>query len=176
MNTDIKVDINKINEYTSTTLLPEEVFCFEVALCDTTVEDNEEFTISALQDMKTLYLGKRGSCGENTRGIIFDTYLYTSENEETTLEFQKVELRALIAIVRTRKSKSDIDDIKNGRYTAVSQEICIDSDSIRCSECGQNPRECMHILGKIYDNSKLPVIHQFSSVSEVYDWNLVSEV
>ena len=73
--------LEKLNQFTRRTHTLEEVFLFDVKLCDNEIDrDGERFSLNALEQLKTLFIGRTGIFdhdprGENQSARIYDTEL-----------------------------------------------------------------------------------------------------
>lgn len=57
---EMEVRLAQLNQFTRRTLTQEEVFLFDVRLCDNEIDrDGERFSLEALEQLKTLFVGKR---------------------------------------------------------------------------------------------------------------------
>ena len=58
---EMEVRLAQLNQFTRRTLTQEEVFLFDVRLCDNEIDrDGERFSLEALEQLKTLFVGKTG--------------------------------------------------------------------------------------------------------------------
>lgn len=61
--------LQALNQFTRRTHSADEVYIFDVLLCDNEIDrDFERFSLSALQSMKTLFVGKTGIFDHNRAG------------------------------------------------------------------------------------------------------------
>ena len=88
-------DMALINQLAKTVLDPEQVYTFAVRLCDNEIDrDNEKFTVSALNKLAELFVGKTGIFDHNMKSkdqtariyhaeVITDTSRKTSDGEDS---------------------------------------------------------------------------------------------
>ena len=74
------VRLAQLNQFTRRTLTQEEVFLFDVRLCDNEIDrDGERFSLEALEQLKTLFVGKTGIFDHNPKGENQTARLYAAE-------------------------------------------------------------------------------------------------
>ena len=57
--TELEAKLEQLNRFTRRTLTQEEVFLFDVRLCDNEIDrDGERFSLEALEQLKALFVGK----------------------------------------------------------------------------------------------------------------------
>ena len=167
-----------INRYTRSPLKKEQVYIFPVTLCDNEVDrDFERFTVSALKKLCTLFLGKTGifdhnmsASGQSAR--IFQTWVETDRNRQTSAGEPYTALKAKAYMVRTDQNKALIDEIDAGIKKEVSVG-CAVKKSV-CSVCGKNMKtgECEHIRGHIYSGKLCCGI--LTEPTDAYEWSFVA--
>ena len=65
---EMEVRLAQLNQFTRRTLTQEEVFLFDVRLCDNEIDrDGERFSLEALEQLKTLFVGKTGIFDHNPK-------------------------------------------------------------------------------------------------------------
>ena len=118
MKANAEKDICLINKYTLRELSPDEVFCFNVNLCDTQIDrDNEAFSVNALRGLAKLFVGKpliqdHKPSASNRMGRIYAT--------ETVKDGDVTRLRASIYMPRTSSTEETINLIEAGVLREVS--------------------------------------------------------
>lgn len=181
MENDFTLDetlLEKLNRYTRTTVSAEDVYTFPVILCDNDVDrDGERFSISALEKLAELFLGKTGIFdhdpkGENQTARIFDCEVKTSEDRLTGAGEPYTCLVAKAYMMRTEKSKDLIAEIEGGIKKEVSVGCSVGKKL--CSVCGADLKEesCGHIKGKYYDGKLCSVI--LDEPNDAYEWSFVA--
>ena len=73
-------ELKAINAMSKKKLRPEEVYAFAVRLCDNEIDrDGERFSLEALEQLKTLFVGKTGIFDHNPKGENQTARLYAAE-------------------------------------------------------------------------------------------------
>lgn len=170
--------LEKINKFTRREHTADELFVFEAVLCDNEVDrDNERFTLDALRKLSELFVGKTGifdhnptSGNQNAR--IFETYLETDSSRKTMGGEEYTCLKAQIYMIRTDSNADLIKEIDGGIKKELS--ISCSCSAKKCSICGadRKKRQCSHISGKYYANSKCHTI--LDGVTDAYEWSFVA--
>ena len=139
-----------------------------VLVTDEVDDDNEKFTIQALREMCSMFIGKIGiidAYGTTFRPRIFDTKI-KQEHGVT-----KLKASAYIYI----NSEDGVDELKD--FLSTHKECSISCSCTRkvCSICGRNlHREpCQHVKGKPY--GRKDCVYKLSGVTDVYEWSFVQE-
>ena len=146
-------EIEKINRYTRREYKPEEVYAFSLVLCDNEIDrDFERFSVSALEKLCELFLGKtcifdheRKSANQTAR--IFHTELKTERDERTQADEEYVQLAARAYLPRTDGNRETIELIESGILKEVSISCSVEKKV--CSICGKE--QCSHRRGKSYN-------------------------
>ncbi len=145
-------DMEKINRYTRREYGPEEVYTFSLVLCDNEVDrDFERFSVSALEQLQKLFLGKtcildheRKSVNQTAR--IYDTALEKAEGRVTQAGEPYVRLTAKAYLPKTEKNRETVELIESG----ILKEVSV-SCSVKRSVCGICGKEsCSHQKGREY--------------------------
>lgn len=137
----------KINLYSKTPLIPEEVYFFSVRLCDDQPDrDYERFDTAALPILAELFRGKTGIADhdwstERQIARIFDT--------EVLCENGMSYIRAECYMLRTEKNADLIREIEGGIKKEVSVGCAV--ANTLCSVCGLPYGSCEHHKGTVYD-------------------------
>lgn len=155
-----KTDIEKINAFSKKELKEDEVYTFTLTLCDNDIDrDFESFSPAALEQLKTLFVGKTGIFDHSMKSSdqkarIFDTYIETPQGEKTKSGEQLYRLKARAYMLKNEENKTLIDEIEGGIKKEVSVSCSMGSSV--CSVCGKDRKKerCSHIGGKSY-NGKL---------------------
>lgn len=170
--------MQKINKFTRRELTSDEVYAFPVILCDNEIDrDGECFSVSALEKLKELFVGKTGIFdhnpkGENQTARIFDTQIIEDCERKTSTGENYVYLEGKAYILRSEKNKELIGEIDGGIKKEVSVSVSVEKEI--CSICHQDRRKkmCAHIKGKMYGNSVCHVI--LDSPSDAYEFSFVA--
>ena len=175
-------DLKKINKFTLTPLTAEEVFTFKTVLGDNETDDRnyEPFNLSALQDLKRLYIGKtvikdHFRRADNQVARIYDTELVT-EPKFTNAGEPFTKLIAKCYMVKTDGNADLITEIKAGIKKEVSTG-CRPKRLI-CNICGTDNMKtyCPHYPGKEYETNtgKTTCMLTIDGAKEAYELSLVA--
>lgn len=158
-------DLDLINQYSLKELNAEDVYCFNVVLCDNEVDrDLECFTDEALDALAEMFVGKTGIKDHNWMANNQIARLYRVEVEETkeknSLGKTLKRLHGSAYMLRTDDTKSTIEAIEGGILKEVSVGFATKTRA-QCSVCGNGVfwdwsvgrRKCKndHYLGETYD-------------------------
>lgn len=177
-----EADIAKINRYTLEPLTAEQVFVFKATLCDNEVDrSHERFTLSALRDLKKLFVGRtvikdhyRSADGQVAR--IYETQLVTDETALTAAGENYTRLIAKCYMVRTEGNADLIAEIKAG----IKKEGSVGCSIKRafCSVCGTDNVQtyCPHYPGRSYNKDGGAVVCTFAldGAKDAYEFSLVA--
>ena len=157
MKADAKADIALINKYSLRELSPDEVFVFNVNLCDDQVDRQlESFSPACLRKLEKLFIGKpliqdHEWSANNQQGRIYKT--------QTVRDGNVTRLRASIYMLRSPGSEETIRLVEAGILREVS--IGVSVKHCTCSVCGEvlhydyraGNRACEngHVLGEKHD-------------------------
>lgn len=135
---DAEADIALINQYSVKELMPQDVFCFSIILCDNEVDrDIERFTNESLDKLVPLFLGKSvlfDHCWSAEKQVarLYRTYVEEIK-EKTKMGEPKKVLRGSAYMLRTEETAELIKAIEGG----IKKEV-----SVRCSMGGCNCSIC----------------------------------
>lgn len=170
--------LKKLNEYTRREFKEDEVYIFSVVLCDNEIDrDNECFSVTALNEMKSLFLGKTGIFDHNARSQnqtarIFETEVVTDEERLTKSGEAYSCLKATAYMVRTKSNEDLIKEIDGG----IKKEVSVSCSAGKrvCSICGADTEEsaCIHKSGKKYGKKVCYFI--LSDITDAYEWSFVA--
>lgn len=171
-------DLAKIREFTRRELARDELYVFNVTLCDNDIDrDYERFSTESLYEMAKLFVGKTG---------IFDHSMKTSDQKARVYEtcVEKVDgkktldnrdyycLKAKAYMLNNAENKSLIDEIDAGIKKEVSVS-CSMSKAI-CSVCGTDLHKsrCEHVRGREY-GGKL-CFTSLENATDAYEFSFVA--
>lgn len=171
-------ELELIGQFARKKLESDEIYTFSLILCDNEIDrDNEKFTVSALNKLAELFVGKTGIFDHNMKSkdqtariysaeVITDSDRKTSDGEPYTF------IKAKAYMVRTEKNKDLIAEIDAGIKKETSVGCCV--RDISCSICGMNIKThgCEHQKGKVY-GGKLCCYH-LSEPTDAYEWSFVA--
>lgn len=156
----------------------EELYAFPLILCDNEIDrDNEKFTVSALEELAKLFIGKTGifdhdMSSKDQTARIYTAQVKTDASRKTADGEPYTYIQAKAYMVRTEKNKDLIAEIDAGikKETSVGCSV----KSVLCSICGKDLRSegCEHIKGRIY-GGKL-CCHLLSEPADAYEWSFVA--
>lgn len=171
-------DMKKIRQFTRRELEENEIYTFNVALCDNDVDrDFEKFSLQALKELQGLFVGKTGIFDHSMKtgdqkARIFDTYIERIDGKSTADGEDYYCLMAKAYMLNNEENSSLINDIDAGIKKEVSVS-CSMEKSI-CSICNADRRTkgCEHRRGKSY-NGKL-CFDVLSDATDAYEFSFVA--
>lgn len=170
--------LKKLNQFTRREHKEEEVYLFDVILCDNDIDrDMECFSEEALAQMQKLFIGKTGifdhdpkTSGQTAR--IFDTNVVPDPEKKTADGRPYVCLKAQAYMIRTAANADLIAEIEGG----IKKEVSVSCSAGRqiCSVCGADRREsaCGHVKGRTYGEKMCHVI--LEDIRDAYEWSFVA--
>lgn len=170
--------LDALNQFTRRKHTAEEVYIFDVLLCDNEIDrDFERFSDAALQTLQKLFVGKTGifdhnPSGKNQTARIFSTWLETHPEQMSSTGSPYTCLKGNAYMVRTEQNQDLIREIDAGIKKEVS--ISCSAASQICSVCGKDSRTaaCPHIHGKSYQGQICHTI--LSDITDAYEWSFVA--
>ena len=146
--------LKRLNEFTRREMSEDEVYIFDVILCDNDIDrDGERFSQNALESLKKLFVGKTGIFDHNPKSggqtaRIFSTELVTDNTKATKNGEPYTYLKGRAYMVRTDSNSGLIREIDGGIKKEVS--ISCSAGSKKCSVCGTDLKRkgCPHVMGK----------------------------
>lgn len=171
-------DLEKIREFTRRELTRDELYVFNVTLCNNDIDrDYERFCVSALYEMADLFVGKTGIFDHSMKtsdqkARIFDTYVEKIEGRKTLDNQDYYCLKAKAYMLNNEANKALIDEIDAGIKKEVS--ISCSMSKAVCSVCGADNHisRCEHIKGREY-NGKL-CFTSLENASDAYEFSFVA--
>ena len=134
---DSERDIDLINQYALKELTPEDVFCFNVVLCDNEIDrDIERITDKSLADLAEMFVGKVGITdhdweADNQIARVYRTEVIEREERNSVGE----PLKQLVASVYMLAKNGKVPYIEAGIIKEVS--VGFSAKVTRCSVCGE---------------------------------------
>jgi hypothetical protein len=170
--------LQALNQFTRRTHSAEEVYIFDVLLCDNEIDrDFERFSDEALKTMQTLFIGKTGIFDHNPSGTnqtarIFATRLETHPEQKTSTGEDYTCLKGNAYMVRTDANQDLIREIDAGIKKEVS--VSCAAASRTCSVCGKDRHTaaCPHVQGEVYQGQLCHTI--LSDITDAYEWSFVA--
>ncbi len=168
----------KINRFTRREFSADEVYTFPVVLCDNEVDrDGERFSITALEKLGELFVGKTGIFdhnpkGENQTARIFDTKVIKDGTKKTSVGEDYTYLEGKAYILKSEKNKELISEIDGGIKKEVSVSCSVKKEI--CSVCHTDRRQkmCAHVKGKVYKNQVCHII--LDEPTDAYEFSFVA--
>ena len=171
-------DFEKIRQFTRKEFSEDELFVFSLILCSNDIDrDFEKFSVSALNELAALFVGKTGIRDHSMRSAdqtarIFDTWVEKMPGRKTADGEDLYVLRAKAYMVRNAENESLITEIEAGIKKEVSVS-CSMRESV-CSICGESRKsgKCSHVGGREYGGK--PCFHILSDAADAYEWSFVA--
>lgn len=166
-------ELTLINKYSLTELKAEDIFAFNVVLCDNeTDRDFECFDMASLKTLSELYIGKTGILNhemkaENQIARIYSTEVEVIETQKNSAGENYARLKAKAYMLKNDKNKPLIDEICAGIKKEVSINCAV--SKIVCSVCGKDVKKgrCEHKKGK-------NCYHILKNPTDAYEWSFVA--
>ncbi len=167
-------ELKLINKYTRRNYQSDELYVFNVVLCDNEIDrDNEAFSINALNQLSNLFIGKTGIANhnpvaENQTARIFACSVESVMGKKTTYGADYYRLLAKAYMPKNEYTQKDIQLIEAGIKKEVSVGCSI--DKVLCSVCKTDVRQhsCEHYKG---ENGCYYIL---DSVTDAYEWSFVA--
>ena len=167
--------LEQLNRFTRRKHTAQEVYMFDVILCDNEVDrDGECFTKQALETLCRRFEGVTGIFDHDPKGSrqtarIFATELVEDPARRTAYGAAYTYLKACAYMIRTDSNQDLIREIDGGIKKEVS--VSCAAKTSRCSVCGST-RACAHEKGKVYGGRLC--YRELEDISDVYEWSFVA--
>ena len=142
-------DLKKINKYTRREFDADSLYVFTVILCDNDIDrDFEKFSLSALNELKTLFVGKTGISDHSMKSSdqkarVFETWI--EKGNTTTADGEPYYmLKAKAYMLKNEENKGFIDELDAG----IKKEV-----SVSCSSKKQPVQFAARIKGSADANT-----------------------
>jgi hypothetical protein len=183
---DPAADIALINEYSKRELRADEVYCFDVVLCDNEVDrEIERFTKGSLEKLAKFFLGKTGIFDHRWTAANQIARLYRVEVQDAgtknTLDEPLLQLRGSAYMLRNETTQPFIDAIDGGILKEVS--VGFAATAVFCSICGEPLRwnwalggdacENKHVKGVKYEDGGL-CYGEIKEPTDAYEFSFVA--
>ena len=138
-------DLKKIHNYTRREVTAEELYVFDVTLCNNDIDrDFERFSVEALNEMAPMFIGKTGIFDHSMKtsdqkARIFETRVEKENGKKTLDNMDFYSLKARAYMLNNEENKSLIDEIDAGIKKEVSVS-CSMSRSV-CSVCSADTKK-----------------------------------
>lgn len=167
--------LEQLNRFTRRKHTAQEVYMFDVILCDNEVDrDGECFTKQALETLCRRFEGVTGIFDHDPKGSrqtarIFATELVEDPARRTAYGAVYTYLKACAYMIRTDSNQDLIREIDGGIKKEVS--VSCAAKTSRCSVCGSTGA-CAHEKGKVYGGRLC--YRELEDISDVYEWSFVA--
>ncbi len=171
-------ELKLINKLTVKELSAEDVYTFNVILCDNEVDrDCERFDIAALEKLAELFVGVTGIFDHNPGSGNQTARIFTASCERvagkiTSCGDEYICVKAKAYMPRTDKNADLIKEIDAGIKKEVSVSCAV--NRFICSVCGEDMRsgKCPHKKGESYSGKVCHCI--LSDITDAYEWSFVA--
>ncbi len=171
-------DLEAINRLSKTPLTADEVYTFDILLCDNEIDrDFERFTVEAIGKLSDMFVGKTGifdhtwsAHGQKAR--IYKTQVAEDPARVTAAGEPYTYLRASAYMLKNSENEALIDDIRSG----IKKEVSIGCSvaEITCNICGEpdGSPSCSHIRGGEYGG--VLCCRVLNEPTDAYEWSFVA--
>ena len=171
-------DLTKIQQFSRRELLPEEIYVFNVDLCNNDVDrDFEKFSVETLKQMAELFVGKTGIFDHSMKSAdqtarIFDAFVEKVNGKKTADGEDFYSLKAKAYMLNNEENKSLIDSIEAGIKKEVSVSCSV--DKAYCSICHTDRKRaaCEHRKGKMYGDRLC--FNILTDATDAYEFSFVA--
>ena len=167
-----KVELEKINLYTRHRLSANNVWSFDILLCNNAVDrDGERFTLETLTQMLNKVVGVSGHFSE---APYFSMRIYQAwiQHERGELVAENEPLASLWVkayVERIPKNEELIAKLMDSVEVSISCSV----RTVECSICSKPFNHCCHKKGKLYEN--VPCHHRLIGFDEFYEFLLIKK-
>lgn len=171
-------DLAKIQQFSRRELLPEEIYVFNVDLCNNDVDrDFEKFSVETLKQMAELFVGKTGIFDHSMKSAdqtarIFDAFVERVNGKKTADGEDFYSLKAKAYMLNNEQNRSLIDSIDAGIKKEVSVSCSV--DKAYCSICHTDRKRaaCEHRKGKMYGDRLC--FNILTDATDAYEFSFVA--
>ena len=171
-------DLAKIQQFSRRELLPEEIYVFNVNLCNNDVDrDYEKFSVETLKQMAELFVGKTGIFDHSMKSAdqtarIFDAFVEKVNGKKTADGEDFYSLKAKAYMLNNEQNRSLIDSIDAGIKKEVSVSCSV--DKAYCSICHTDRKRaaCEHKKGKMYGDRLC--FNILTDATDAYEFSFVA--
>ena len=171
-------DLAKIQQFSRRELLPEEIYVFNVDLCNNDVDrDYEKFSVETLKQMAELFIGKTGIFDHSMKSAdqtarIFDAFVERVNGKKTADGEDFYSLKAKAYMLNNEQNRSLIDSIEAGIKKEVSVSCSV--DKAYCSICHTDRKRaaCEHKKGKMYGDRLC--FNILTDATDAYEFSFVA--
>ena len=171
-------DMKKIHSYTRRELKAEELYVFNVDLCNNDIDrDFEKFSVSTLNQMAKLFVGRTGIFDHSMksgdqRARIFDTAVEKIDGRKTADGEDFYVLKGRAYMLNNEENRSLIDSIDAGIKKEVSVSCSVEKSYCSICSIDRKKNRCEHILGKKYGDKLCFSI--LTDATDAYEFSFVA--
>ena len=171
-------DLAKIQQFSRRELLPEEIYVFNVDLCNNDIDrDFEKFSVETLEQMAKLFVGKTGIFDHSMKSAdqtarIFDAFVEKVNGKKTADGEDFYCLKAKAYMLNNEQNRSLIDSIEAGIKKEVSVSCSV--DKAYCSICSTDRKRaaCEHRKGRMYGDRLC--FNILTDATDAYEFSFVA--
>ena len=171
-------DLAKIQQFSRRELLPEEIYVFNVDLCNNDIDrDFEKFSVETLEQMAKLFVGKTGIFDHSMKSSdqtarIFDAFVERINGKKTADGEDFYCLKAKAYMLNNEQNKPLIDSIEAGIKKEVSVSCSV--DKAYCSICSTDRKRaaCEHRKGRMYGDRLC--FNILTDATDAYEFSFVA--
>lgn len=171
-------DLAKIQQFSRRELLPEEIYVFNVDLCNNDIDrDFEKFSVETLEQMAKLFVGKTGIFDHSMKSSdqtarIFDAFVERINGKKTADGEDFYCLKAKAYMLNNEQNRSLIDSIDAGIKKEVSVSCSV--DKAYCSICSTDRKRaaCEHRKGRMYGDRLC--FNILTDATDAYEFSFVA--
>lgn len=171
-------DLAKIQQFSRRELLPEEIYVFNVDLCNNDIDrDFEKFSVETLEQMAELFVGKTGIFDHSMKSSdqtarIFDAFVERINGKKTADGEDFYCLKAKAYMLNNEQNRSLIDSIEAGIKKEVSVSCSV--DKAYCSICSTDRKRaaCEHRKGRMYGDRLC--FNILTDATDAYEFSFVA--
>lgn len=171
-------DLEKIQQFSRRELLPEEIYVFNVDLCNNDIDrDFEKFSVETLNQMAKLFVGRTGIFDHSMKSAdqtarIFDAFVEKISGKKTADGEDFYCLKAKAYMLNNEQNKALIDSIDAGIKKEVSVSCSV--DKAYCSICSTDRKRaaCEHRKGKMYGDRLC--FNILTDATDAYEFSFVA--
>lgn len=171
-------DLKKIGQFSRREMSADEVYIFNVDLCNNDIDrDFEKFSVATLNQLAKYFVGKTGIFdhsmkAENQKARVFDAWVERVDGKKTADGDDFYTLKARAYMLKNDENRELIAEIDAGIKKEVSVSCSV--EKAVCSICDTDNRHgiCEHIPGKSYGGQLC--FNILSGARDAYEFSFVA--